>query len=681
MTPPPTMELEAPNPATAPFPTVLQWTWRPPRLPRTHLELARSLLLPDGPNKGERWEPDTEPVQAVWVRQMDNPRWKTRTNVAPSQRGKSLQAIALPLLHALVECSQNAGYIMPTLDKLAQNWQSKLRPLFVGCGFGDWLPEKGPGSRGGKPAALTLVNRFTGERGGTLFFLAAGGGGKETALSSITAKLAASDEADDFASAGHLKLGEKRTESYGNDGRNIVASTVNDRKARDGHPVLEHYALGTRTRLWFQCPHCRDKGGPTAGFQVMTMEHLKYDGANADSAQTSARYVCDHCQAEWTEADRRTALLTFREVHAGQTVNAAGDVVGAEPTGDHYSLLSNDLEYNMSSLEKLAKEHWAATVAVQTRNDHSLMRLFFHKRLCEDYTGDQYLDGEAEQIDPQYLFRRSQASLWGPSVADTDREENDRTYSRHAADLPKECEFCVATIDVQMNRCYWLLKGGDRDVRTWDAAWGYEYANNDRKEMSKGDLFSVLDRIDALVREYAGGTPIVLRGVDANFLTDWVIDWLRTHHEWHPTYGASAVKASKMEHRTGDKVKDFPGIVYLRRSADWKLRQDRVHIDTTPMRLATQRGYLIKPGHAGAAHLPNGLQNNQSDKAYLQHLCAEQWVEQKMKWEKTKGGGRWDWLDLSTYGYALIRWHLERLRRDSTRPKRTVKYGNIGNLE
>jgi phage terminase large subunit GpA-like protein len=131
-----------------------------------------------------------------------------------------------------------------------------------------------------------------------------------------------------------------------------------------------------------------------------------------------------------------------------------------------------------------------------------------------------------------------------------------------------------------------------------------------------------------------------------------------------------------MAHKIGEKVADYPGILYLRRSAGWHLRQHRCHIDTNPMRMEAQRSFLRKPNEPGAAHLPSGLGKNQSDMTYLQHLCGEKWEEKKMKWEKSKGGGRWDWLDCRTYNMAMHRFHL--LTFNKPRPKRV--YGNIGTL-
>jgi hypothetical protein len=312
--------------------------------------------------------------------------------------------------------------------------------------------------------------------------------------------------------------------------------------------------------------------------------------------------------------------------------------------------------------------------------DHEPMRQFYNKEMSAQYEGDRNLGETAERIDPKYLLRRSQASTWGPSQQITDREGGDdkapRTHSRHIAPMPEGAEWSIVTVDIQADRMYWLLMAGRTNGQTHDVAWGYEHATREMKEMDRDDLWSVLDRIDGLSNEISGGVPIVHRGVDANYRTDEVIKWLGLHFEWWPVYGASARKAAKLRGREGERISDAPGILYLRKSEGWRLRQARCHIDTTPMRLAAQRTFLLNQGEPHAAHLPSGLTTSRSDRTYFNHLCGEQWDEKAMKWIEQPGYPRWDLLDCRTYAMALHRYHLLKL----TKQKAKRKYGYIGGL-
>lgn len=623
------------------------------------MEFARNTLLPDGPHKGERWNPETEPVQDCWIRQLSEPRWKVRVAVAPSQRGKSLMAILVPCLRTLCEERDACAYVMPSLDKLAQNWEGKIKPSIEGCGFGAWLPEKGPGARGGKAPAITFRDPSTGARAGTLYFMAAGGGGKETALSSVTVKRPLVDEADDFESEGHVLLALKRNESFGDDGEAIIASTVNDRGEREGHPILDLYQRGTKSRLWYQCPQCAGQG-PTAGFQPLDWLRVDFDRTSSDTARDSARYSCRHCPAKWDDSQRHQALRNWRMVHDGQTVDSSGVVTGPDQRTTWFTLLANGLEFHMGSMPKMAADYHAAQVAIQQRNDHSAMRLFHYKVLCLDYDGDKGGEENAQKISVEYLQIRAAHSEWGPVVATTDREADGdrRTYSRHIAPIPRRASLATVAVDVQGDRCYWTLIAGDHERRTWDAAWGYEYATPDRQPMNRTQLHAVLDRIDGLTRAI---TPLIVkRGVDTNFKTDDILAWLRMHHDWSPVYGASAEKAQRI--RSGGRaIRNLPGILSLNRDDSWHLPQHRHHIDTNPMRMLAQNSFLLPQGDPGAAHLPHGLKQNASDRAYLQHLCGEEWDAAKSKWVKAKGGSRHDWLDTRVYAYALMLYHLDQI--------------------
>lgn len=619
----------------------------PPPAPRSHMEIARTMTFPDGRLKGELWDPASEPVQFVWVSALDNPRWKKRTRIAPSQRGKSLEAIALPLLRVLIDLQQEAAYILPNLDKLNQAWVGKIRPMIVGCGYGDWLPERGPGSKGGRAAAMMMRHRKTGMRAGTWYFMAAGGGGKEASLASNTVLLAATDEGDDMESDGQLKLGEKRSASFGADGQSIVASTVNDRKGRRGHPALAHYELGTRTRTWFQCPHCAGLG-PTAGFQCLVWSQVvgvggEYvaktmpDGKQTlvysqtiEAARAAARYVCAHCSVAWTEADRRRALANYREVHAGQTVDSAGRVAGEPPVGVHYSLLSTDLDYYISSLEGMAEDYAVADAARKRpgRPDHSLMRVFFYKRLCEDYLEDHEEEesGTPTHITREHLTKRARAA----NFRLIRNETLDQGDSLHVATLPPGPAHLIFTCDVQRGgkkappRLYWLLQGIDLDGRSWDLAWGSVILCPAGRQASTAELHAGLTRLDAIGANLAKNftLPIARKGIDVGDQQDELRAWLTHHRDWW------AIKDSSGHEKSAPDW-DIPGWIYRREQqpGGWYL----YFVDVGARREA-QTGFLIPPGEPGAAHLPAGVDEKSS---MVRHLCAT------IEVPDGRGGYRW----------------------------------------
>ncbi len=642
------------------------WVDRPD--PLTHMEFARTLTVPDSQDERGRlepYEPTTHPGQFHMLAALDGAyappgsRFLRFVLQTDTQDGKSwlLQQCAF---RDMVEMGQSVIYAIPTRDLGGDIWSLKLRPAIDGAGLAQYLPEQGPGSRDGSKPRFIPFRRRNGKGGGTLVFMAAGGRG-QSGQAALTARKLLVDEVDDWEEAALYRI-QRRVDKNNQTALQLYASTVKKDDApgreNDHSNICAIYERSTRGRVEYQCPHCLD-------FTPYEWAGFKYEGTTAAELKASARVHCAKCGAAINDAQRSQSFGVHRLAMAAP---------GAETFGLRYTAL----DCPWKPLGWLASIHYGATLDLDRAN-HEPMRQFAHDQRAEQYREDVSGDDMPAEIDPPYLFRRSQASKWGPAAIVTDRAEGIKpTYSRHVAPMPAAAEWATVAIDVQANRCYWLLLCGDSKGRTYHTAWGYEQASRDGMEMDRLGLHSVLDRIASVVDELAGDAlRIVMRGVDANYRTDDVIAWLRTHPDWLPLYGASAKKAAKMKGKEGDRVGDFPGVLYLRRSKTWPLRQDRVHIDTNPMRHAAQRSLLLTPDEAGAALLPNGLTSSASDRAYLNHLCAERWDSTKLLWQPAPSGGRWDWLDCATYCTALHRFHLLRTARPRVK-KRTGILGRMG---
>jgi phage terminase large subunit GpA-like protein len=626
--------------------------WRPPREPRTHLAYARSMLLPDGPSAGETWEPDTEPMQAVATREMENQRWQVIVLVWPSQRGKSLTGVALPMLHTITELRQNCAYVMPNLEKLEQNWHGKIAPMIDGCGFSAWLPKKGPGSQGGKPAVLVLRDPSTSTRVGTLYFLAAGGGGKETSLSAVSTPIVVGDEMDDLESEGQLSLLFRRTRSFGEDYRIYLTSTVNERKNRDAHPILVAFERGTRTRLHYQCHLC-------SKYQPLEFEQIKYD-------DIEARYQCIHCQGFWTEAELKRVRQNYREVHAGQEISAEGVISGPEPSGRIFSLIGSDLDFNRASMWSMVTEYRNAKKSIDDRGDHSAMRQFYHKVLCRDYRADLEELETGVELTWQSLLARSQQAKWGVAIHTTDKsaETPFYTYSRHVTAPPPEAAFVVAGVDVQHDRIYAEASAYGLDNTSYDIAWSYQYARDDRTPWNRGELFQLLDSVDLWLRKISSPLPLYAVGLDVGDSTDDLMRWLQSRKDniWKATKGAPG--------NLKDEPGDIDGLVHI--------RDGLFLLDTGNLRELIHAGYRRPVGTVGSINLPSGLQNNPTNRAYPQHLCAERLIlDQKTRKPKVvRGPGRWDWQDARRITHAMALLQLRKI----TRPKPKRHYGVIAKL-
>ncbi len=222
--------------------------FEPPAPARDVYTFACDTTLPDGLLAGSKLNPSCERAVELWLQTMRSGKYRWMIQIAPSQRAKTTIGILIPFLHGLIEEKVNVGYVMPNLEKLEQKWEGSLKPMIDGCGYGAYMPTKGPGSQGGKPSVLTIRDPQTQRRLSRAYFMALGKGGSETATAANPCSILLIDEADDAENAGQLKLAQKRIKGYGAAGRGVIVSTINARVGRDLHPILELNEEATKTR-------------------------------------------------------------------------------------------------------------------------------------------------------------------------------------------------------------------------------------------------------------------------------------------------------------------------------------------------------------------------------------------------------------------------------------------------
>ncbi len=634
----------------------------PPPRPLTHREFARTLLLPDGPAQGQRYEPDSEPAQSIITDALDGKildatgkPFRDIVFVAATQTGKSLCGVIVPSMRAVIGLRSPCVYCLPTGDLISKVWTTKLLPSIHGCGLGAWLPETGPGSRGGKAPAIPFFEPVTRRRAGSMIFVAGGEGNKrEAGQASVTAGVAVLDEVDEYESSHRVALMKQRVASYGSEALTICTSTV---KKDTGSVILGLYEESTQSRLWFACPHCHR-------YQPLEWENVRYEGADDHAVADSARYYCSHCATGWTETDRHRSLSNYRLVHQGQSVDDGGRISGECPRSRTFGLRASKLDYHIGlGLPDLATEYRRAKSRLEEAGDHGLMRSFYRDRLSREYTAELEEMESGKELTWQFLLQRSHRGEWGPTRHVTDRSEDRApTYSRHVADPPPDCQGTVAGVDVQHDRCYWTLVGYSGNGATYDIAWGYEYAREDRTPGNTADFHALLDQISALCVDYSGALPFLSGGLDVGDQTDLLMAWIKGRRPlWKPTKGASGALK--------DEPGDIPGLVHV--------RDGLCHLATDALREAIHSAYRRPNGEAGACHIPTGLQSTPSDTAYLRHICAEKQVLdlKTKKFRIIRGPGRWDWQDARRIAEAMVRLQLRPRRKPLAR-----KYGTVGQV-
>ena len=638
--------------ALAPINRRLAADLRPPRKARPFSAFARTLRLPDGPSAGNLWVPETEPTQAAFIQHVESGKWTSFIIVAPSQRGKTLKAILSPTLYEIAECRQSVGYVLPSLDLLQKNWESKIKPAIEGTGYGAWLPTKGPGAKGGKPAVLTLRDPSTGLVAGRLFFMAFGKGRNESSTASVSPRTILVDEGDDALNAGQLQNTEKRIESWGRIGRCYIAGTINDRAGRDNvdpndpalaHPMLVMFREGTRHRQNHWCPHC-------TGYFVPELEHLDIE---------RGAIVCPLCSVIWSADDRRQALS--RSLSAGHLDKIVdGVVIPGEYGHSRYSELTTGLDYHMADITKICEQLIHAKKS-EARGDYSLMQTVMHKVFCRPYV---------EPIADTEITNQGLSALSG-------RSDYDKRM------VPHWVTHLSCGVDVQGDRIYWIVIGHGPDDRWCIIDWGYEMAvplGHDRAP-TPADRRRILAEVDAKVNEgwqkEGGAERMVplhgLRGIDVGFATDELVSWLRGVRGWRACRG---IGRDTIKHL--GKVVELPpeakAFVELRQPDGWPITLCNVNGEN--VRRWLHAGLLRDPYDPASGMIPRGLKANDLLCLHLSGEIETTDKDGKAYWREVRA--RHDLLDAACYALGLSRLRQGVQTVNANRAR--VKYGRLGDV-
>ncbi len=630
---------------------------RPLSAPRPFVGFARTVRLPDGPSAGKLWVPETEPTQVAFLHHVDSGLFDWFIGTAPSQRGKTLKGILSPTLWHICECREPVGYVLPSLDLLQKNWEGKIKPAIEGAGFGEWLPKVGPGSKGGKPAVLTLRDPSTGLVANRWYFMAMGTGGRESSVASVSPKRMAIDEADDATSAGQLELTAKRIEGWRGQGSVYIWSTVNDRTGRESpdandpdaaHPILMLERTGSRHRQHHRCPHC-------SGYFNPQLEDIDVD---------RCAITCRKCGVIWSEDDRKDALN--RSLSAGHLDQIVGDAV-IPGVYDHrrYSELTTGLDYHMGSLHAICEQLKAAKSA-EARGDYSLMRTVMHKVFCRSYTEPK----GATEITNEGLAAISAAS-----------DYNKRT-------VPHWVTYLSCGVDVQGDRIYFIIIGHGPDDRWCVIDWGYEMSvpkDHEGKQIDRAptpaDRRRTLDELDAKVNEgwqkEGSDERLVplrgLRGVDVGFATDELVSWLRGKPAWRACRGFGKDNIRQM-----GKILELPpeakAFVELRQPDGWPIHLCNVMSEN--VRRWLHASLLRKPYDPASGMLPRGLKSNDLLCLHLSGLVETTDKDGKVYWREVRA--RFDLLAAAVYaiGLSRLRAGIQTVQAN----RRPIKYGRLGDV-
>jgi phage terminase large subunit GpA-like protein len=303
------------------------WLVRAAKTPklRSYTQFALDeIVLPNGPYKGARLKPTMQPATFIWLAELDKHAWRRYAFTAPVQSGKTLSALVIPLMHVLFERRETAILGAPKLEIAHDKWREDFLPVIKASRYGDLLPTRGAGSRGGTPQEHVQFGN-----GVTMKFMS--GQGSDDSRSAFTSRWAFVTETDKMYVAGDVSREadpvsqiEDRTFAFDRFGGGYVflECTCSVTEGR----IWREVSGGTNSRIALPCPHCGQYVSPDR-------EHFcGWDAArNEVEAEQLGSFHCPACGQQWSQDERLAANERGVLVHQGQTVDQTGQVHGDPP--------------------------------------------------------------------------------------------------------------------------------------------------------------------------------------------------------------------------------------------------------------------------------------------------------------------------------------------------------------
>src|ERR1041385_6663468 len=101
---------------------------RIPRL-RTMQEFAEAeIILPTGPFAGLRYSCARQPYSRLWFAEVDSGRGNGLFATGPTQSGKTLQCLVIPIMYHLFEVGEDVILGAPTSDVARDKWSRDILP-------------------------------------------------------------------------------------------------------------------------------------------------------------------------------------------------------------------------------------------------------------------------------------------------------------------------------------------------------------------------------------------------------------------------------------------------------------------------------------------------------------------------------------------------------------------------
>jgi phage terminase large subunit GpA-like protein len=424
--------------------------------------------------------------------------------------------------------------------------------------------------------------------------------------------------------------------------------------------LLKAYKAGSETRLHYQCPEC-------GRFGLVEWENVRWTEVNGQLQEGSEHHLCAVNGCRIPPKDRPLLLANYRTVHKGQVISPDGMVTGEPKDRKHLSILWTRVESPRKSLSSTVEAFLRARRYLEETGDHDLMSRFVRDQLCREYHGEVDELELGRPLEAKDLALKSAQSSWD-AISDYRHDLDKSTglvtglYARHVAidkdtrqiTLPDDADATFMGVDVQHNRCYWVLVAANTRRQEWDCHWGMEYANYQQKPASNDEFYAMFDRLAELAPRISGELPFRLGGIDCgDVMADIVRKWVASHAQnWR------AVRGDTHSHKVEEW--DIDGISYI--------RDNIIYLQVDNIGESLQAAFRRPEDEPGSIIFPKGVTTTSS--MYFKHLVSKQSsLDPKTKkkiW--VRGTGREDWRDARLYARGLILgWSAQQAQEEKTK--------------
>lgn len=314
------------------------------------------------------------------------------------------------------------------------------------------------------------TSRYKGFSGGSLRLV---GSNAAVNVKSDPAPVVCVEEPDDcnanIAGQGDsITLLEERTKTFMNRKVILGGTPTIDGISR----VQAEFALSDQRKFWVPCPHCDE-------FQVLEWENVQWmddpeqrHEVFGHAVPSSARYVCPHCGAAWTDAEKNRAVKKGEWRASAPFLGVAGFYIN-----EIYS------PFPGSTLERMTEKYLNAKRHLENGDD-SVMRSFYNNQLGRPY---RYASG-----------------------LPTAEELAERVEKYQEMVVPRGACIVTAGVDVQHDRVAVIIRAWGRGEESWLLWWGELYG---QVMVPEQGVWKELDALLTKEIQTEAGRPTRIRAV------------------------------------------------------------------------------------------------------------------------------------------------------------------------